>query len=166
MTLVVLQFDPGPRETGIIVRAGEELLAADVVIRKTKGQIPDGPFLREVVAAGRAMAEPHGDYIVGVEGVRYWHQDDPDRRVQRRNLQAVISTGMMYGAIVVRWPQAIWVEPGKGYGQKHALFYPEQIRPPTGSTSGSDRKRHCRACWDQSYVAETTWNRMQRERVM
>ena len=164
--MIILAYDPGPRETGIIVRSGEALLGADVAVRKGKGIDPDGAFLREVVATGRNLATatdvPEAEWVVSVEGVRYWHQDVDTRR--RKNLQSVIATGMVYGAILLRFPNAIRVEPGKGYGQQHPTFYPERIRPPGPPYAATphDLARHCRSAWDQSYVAETDHNRRAR----
>lgn len=165
--MIILAFDPGPRETGIVVRSGEALLGADVVVRSGKGIDPDGPFLREVVAAGRNLARStdvaEEEWLVSVEGVRYWHQDVDTRR--RKNLQSVISTGMVYGAILLRFPKAIRVEPGRGYGSMlHPSAYPERIRQPGPPYAADphDLARHCRSAWDQSYVAETAHNRARR----
>ena len=169
MTRIILGIDPGGRNTGAVVRAGDDLLAWDLIVRPRtdRARMPGADYLRTVVRRCRRLLEQadvdptdSAAYIVGVEGVAYW----PEKHVPGkapRDQRGLYGTAMVLGAVLLRWPNAVRVDSGRGVANLHGLFYPEPIRPPG---VGDDRLRDVRAAWDHSYAAETLWLQRQRER--
>ena len=175
-TRVVLGFDPGGRESGVVLRHRDTLLAADVVVRQDDLIMPDGDYTRLVTGTAVNMLDRLGfgprfaGLIVVSEGVRFWPQHgkghtcpvcgrkhDPTRGT--KNLTGLLGTAIVHGAIVERWPATVVVPPGSGHGGLHEQAYPSEIRAPG---KGSDRNRHARSAWDASHHGETLW--LQRER--
>jgi hypothetical protein len=162
---IILAIDPGSRNSGIVVRRGEELLAWRLAVRGDTARLPGGPYLHEVLTACRqalvqADVNPaHRDsYVVGVEGVAYW----PERGSTRRDQNGLYGTAMVLGAILARWPRAMMVDSGRGVANYHPQAYPEPIRPAVNG-KGLDRLKDVRAAWDHSHAAETLWLQQERE---
>lgn len=156
----VLGFDPGGRNTGIVLRDGETLTGWSLEVRKGNGRMPDGRYLRQVLAAATALLDAAGvdprdrdAYVVGIEGVAYWPEKDPKARRDQRGLYG---TSMVLGAILARWWDATIVDSGRGVAHFHPQSYPDAIRPPING-AGKDRLVHVRAAWDHSHAAETLY---------
>lgn len=152
----VLAIDPGGRNTGIVVRSRDDLLAHSLEVRSGPGRMADGPYIRQVLSACIAALKTAGIepsdkdvYIVGVEEVAYWPDQNPNVRRDQRGLYG---TAMVLGGILARWPAAVIVESGRGVAKLHGSYYPKPIRP---AGAGKDRLVHVRAAWDHSYAAET-----------
>jgi hypothetical protein len=166
--LPVLGVDPGGRNTGLVVRHREELLAWALEVRPTTGRMPDGPYLTQVRLACTRLLEQAGldprdrrTYIVGVETVAYW----PEKRAAGkapRDQRGLYGTAMVLGGILTRWPDATVVDSGRGVANYHPQAYPPAIRPPVNG-AGLDRLKDVRAAWDHSLAAETLWLRTVRE---
>lgn len=161
--MIVLGVDPGGRETGIVVRRRDDLLAYSVVIRQDTLTMPDGGYCRQVAAEairllGKAGSHPRDpDLIVAVEGVRHWPRDrSKGDSTPDRNMTGVLGTAIVLGSIVTRWSTAVVVTPGSGAGGLADWVYPEPIQA-TG-VKGKDLMRHCRSAWDCTYTGETLWN--------
>lgn len=161
MTRTVLGIDPGGRESGLVVRQRDDLAAHRVVVRPDRARLPDGRYVRQVLAACTELLAIAGvgprdpDLIVTVEGVAYW----PERQVAGkapRDQRGLYGTAIVLGAILARWPTAELVEPGAGHGGLGAMVYPNDIKPPAGG-AGNDRLRHCRSAWDVSYRGENAY---------
>ena len=165
MSTPILAVDPGSKFTGITLRDGDRLLGWRLVVRRTKGRLPDGAYLHEVLTACRQVLTQGGldpahrhSYVVGVEGVAYW----PERDGSRRNQTGLYGTAMVLGAVLARWPDAIVVDSGRGVGNYHPQSYPEPMRPPVNG-KGKDNLNHVRAAWDHGFATETLWLQQQRE---
>lgn len=157
--MIFLGADPGGRESGLIVRRRDDLLAWSVVIRQDTLIMPDGAYCRQVAAEAVRLLEKAGshprdpDLVVCVEGVRYWPKKDRSKKPP--NLTGLLGTAIVLGSIVARWPDAVVVKPGSGHGGLAGWVYPERIQQ-TG-VKGKDLMRHCRSGWDASYHGETLW---------
>lgn len=159
----ILAVDPGSKHTGIVLRAGEDLLGWRLVVRTDTARLPSGDYLHDILVACRQVlqqgqVEPahRQSYVVGVEGVEWW-----PRQGQPRNERGNYGTCMVVGAVLARWPDAIVVDPGRGVGNYHPQAYPDDIRPAVNGR-GKDKRQHVRAAWDHSFATETL--HLQRER--
>jgi len=154
----VLGMDPGGRESGLVVRQGDALVAHAVEVRADRGRMPDGRYVRQVLARCSALLAdadvgPRDDsLIVAVEGVAYWPERQQKGKAPR-DQRGLYGTAMILGAILARWPRATIVKPGGNHGGLHGLAYPDAIRPPVNG-AGTDRLRHARSAWDVSYRGE------------
>ena len=149
---VVCAIDPGSRETGIIVRRRDDLLAWYVSVRTDKRTIPGPGYVHQVLRDVRATLDRAGverwPDVTAVEDVRFWPGN--------RNGNGLLGTAVILGAVCAALPNVVTVDPGSGAGGKAAWVYPNDLRPPGGGR-GSDRLRHCRSAWDLSYRGETLW---------
>ena len=162
----ILAIDPGSRNTGLVVRHREELVAWRLHVRNGTGRMPDGPALRSVLTACTDLLRESGvdprdrdSYVVGVETLAYW----PERDGSRRHQGDLYGTAMVYAAVLTRWPDAVVVDSGRGVATLHPQSYPEPIRPPVNG-AGKDKLNHVRAAWDHSHAAETLHLRRVRAR--
>lgn len=144
---VIIGVDPGGRQTGIVVRRGSELLAADLVTRDGPELFPKADYLAEVIEAiggliiyaSQELAEPAT--AVAVEGVVH-----PNGHVRMINAAGLLGTATVLGAILGQFPSALVVPPaGNGAGPRSA--YPAALWPPT-EKRGTGRCRHLRSAWD------------------
>lgn len=161
MSFPVLGIDPGSRNTGVVLRRGEDLLAWGLAVRSGAGKLPDGHYLSEVRAECTRVLERGGvdvrdraSYVVGVEQVAWWPASEGG---PPRNQYGLYGTAMVIGAVLARWPDAVVVQPGRGVAKLHEQAYPEPIRGRRGG-KGTDRLVHVRAAFDHSWAAETLWN--------
>lgn len=156
--MIVLAFDPGGRNTGVVLRDRDTLAGWTLVRRTGDGkQIRDGHYLRGIIHEALALLRAYDldpadrdAYIVGVEEVAWWPQNT--RKGPPRDERGLYATAAVYGALLARWPDAVIVDSGRGVAQLHPSVYPTEIRAPG---KGADRLVHCRAAWDHSYAAET-----------
>ena len=155
--MLVLGVDPGSRNTGLVLREGEAMHGWALEVRAGTQRLPDGSYMRQVIGGcirllRNADIDPSGDaYVVGVEGVAYWPEQDGKRR---RNQIHLYGTAMVFGGVLTRWPSAVVVDSGRGVANYHPQSYPPEIRPPVNG-AGKDRLNHVRAAWDHSHAAET-----------
>lgn len=156
--MILLAVDPGSRNTGIVLREEETLHGWALEVRAGTQRLPSGPYLRQVVGSclrllRNADLDPSDNesYVVGVEGIAYWPEQDGKRR---RNQDHLYGTAMVLGGVLTRWPSAVVVDSGRGVANFHPQSYPGEIRPPVNG-AGKDRLNHVRAAWDHSHAAET-----------
>lgn len=151
MTPVVIGVDPGGRQTGIVVRYGDNCLAADLVTRDGPEAFPGADYLAEVVDAIGGLIVYGRDQICGddtcapavvaVEGVVH-----PSGHVRMINAAGLLGTATVLGAVLAHYPAALVVPPaGNGAGPRSA--YPAVLWPPT-EKRGTGRCRHLRSAWD------------------
>ena len=147
ITPVVVGVDPGGRQTGLVVRWGDELLAADLITRDGPEVFPGAAYLIEVIDAVGGLAvyagqeAPDARRVIAVEGVVH-----PSGHVRMINAAGLLGTATVLGAILASWPAALVVPPAKhGGGPRQA--YPNPIWPP-GDKKGTGRYRHVRSAWD------------------
>lgn len=163
--MIVLAVDPGGRNTGIVVRERDHLLAWRLEVREGPGRMPtNGRYMRQVVGAcvaalREASVDPadRDGYVVGVEGLADWPERDPKKR---RSQTGIYATALVLGAVLLRWPDAVIVDSGRNVAKLHPLAYPHPIR---GTSRGMDSLKDVRAAWDHSHAAETLHLRRVRE---
>lgn len=165
--MIVLGVDPGSRNTGLVLRERETLLGFALEVRAGTQRLPDGPYLRQVIAGClrllRAVEIDPADkdaYVVGVESVAYW-PEDTSKGQRPRDQRGLYGTAMVLGGVLTRWPDATVVNSGRGVANFHPQSYPAEIRPPVNG-AGKDRLNHVRAAWDHSHAAETLAKQHQR----
>lgn len=147
----IVAVDPGSRHTGVVCRWRDQLVGWRLLTRPGGSDTPDGPWLRELVTEVRTVGEEADrPYIVAVERVAWWPGS-------HRNQTHLYGTAMVVGALLVRWPEAVMVDSGRGAAKLHPLFYPAPIRPKKLGSKGTDKLSHVRAAWDHSHAAETEW---------
>lgn len=142
---VVVGIDPGGRQSGLVARLGDQLLAADLLTRDGADVFPTAAYLAEVVQAIVGLEAyvyaDHGPAVIAVEGVVH-----PSGHVRMINAAGLLGTATVLGAILLRYPAAIVVPPAKhGAGPRKA--YPARLWPPT-ETKGTGKHRHVRSAWD------------------
>lgn len=137
MTAVV-GIDPGAADTGIVVRSGDNPLAAEIVSRVAGSD--DSSYIAEVLAAVAEVVDRY-HAVVAVEGVVH-----PNPHVRITNISGLLGTAAVYGAVLARWPSAIVVPP-KGNGKAPLSTYPEALRGPRERV-GEGWRRHARSAWD------------------
>lgn len=143
---MVLGVDPGSRETGLVLRTVDRLVAADVVVRRdNRSELPTGDYLTAVVGAIFALHHRGRDVHVALEGIRK-PTGFAGGRARPMNPMGLVGTGVVYGAILAAYPDAAIVAPRK-HGEGPRARYPVEIRMKEGG-AGADRNRHARAAWD------------------
>lgn len=170
---VWLGFDPGGRETGIVLRSGDDLLGWHVVTRHDDRTVPAGDYTNAIARAAAKLLSDAGLHTrsdglaVASEDVRYWPDQSKGHPCgtcrgfhqpqRQRNMTGVLGAAVVHGSIVARWPDAIVVPPGTsgqtGHGRLGDLAYPEPIR--ARSSAGQDKARHARSAWDVTHHAES-----------
>lgn len=157
MTPVVMGVDPGGHSTGVIFRAGDELLTWSTGVREKDE--PIGDYLVGVLAmldGCRHQVErthPLGlSVTLAVESVVPPKAYNQGRR-QMLNPASLIDVATVAGAIAA-WgaltPEiaaVVWVAPNHN-GQGPLDAYPQMLRPTRGHGAGADNLRHCRSGWD------------------
>lgn len=156
--MIILGIDPGSRNTGLVVRQRDDLLAWALEVRADRGRLPDGRYVRAVLGRCSLLLRDAGidpadrdAYVVGVEGIAYWPERDGARR---RNQDHLYGTAIVVGGVLARWASAYLLDSGRGVANLHPQAYPAAIRPPVNG-QGKDRLNHVRAAWDHSHATET-----------
>lgn len=159
---VVLGIDPGGQFTGVVMRDGRNLLD-HAVLRRQKNSIED--YLERVLGEIGSIHARHSlqgkPVTVAVEGL-----NPPIPHLGLTNVQGLIDTARILGAIQATWPHAVLVEPG-GHGSTPDLpkgrildawmaqHFPAALlgaREIGGSYTGI--LKHARSSWDVSLAAE------------
>jgi hypothetical protein len=155
---VVVCADPGSRWTGLVVRQGDDYLGHELLRRRSKGRIPERAFLGFLI--GRidvlvvAVRQLDGrDPLLAFEHARgptgFKHGEG-----EPLNPVDMFALGMVIGALLDAFPDAIQVPPGDNGGGLLAC-YPAQLRGPRErGPVGHGRHRHCRSAWDAAAQAE------------
>lgn len=147
----IIGIDPGSRYTGVVVRDGDVVIHASTLVRpKTLSSGTDWALI--VVSQIETILLDYPTMIpVGVEGI-----SDPKGfqygQKAAINPKDIIRAGIVLGAVVCRWPQAIIVEPG-GNGSQHASHYPKVLigrRKPEllGSSQNAGTRGHEQSAYD------------------
>lgn len=152
MTQLVIGVDPGGRQTGLVARYGDDLLAADLCTRDGAELFPGAGYLAEVcdavgglVVYGQAETG-ESSFVVAVEGVVH-----PSGHVRMINAAGLLGTAAVLGAVLVEYPRTSVVVPPAKHGGGPRQAYPPQLWPTT-DRKGTGRMRHVRSAWD---VADT-----------
>jgi len=143
--------DPGGRETGVVLRVGRECARAVVVVRELDEM---GPYLREVVDLLAELGADHPPDVrplVLVEGISHPTGRNLDGKVAPINVDGLIAAAQVIGAILVTFPTALVVPPGR-HGKAPLIAYPPELRGAR-EVKGAGRLRHARSAWDVSFAA-------------
>lgn len=148
MKPTLVAVDPGGRNTGVIARQGDKLLAFRTVVRRGKEELPGAEYLREVLRCILEFWETFQADAVAHEAVQ---KPSPfmgkSGNVSFTNVSGLLGTAMVVGAVAGFFPHTIEVPPG-GNGSGHLGAYPVELRPTRGKGAGADNLRHTRSAWD------------------
>lgn len=150
---IVLGADPGGSSVGLVVRAGNDLLGAQLVERSRSDELAG--WCRRATAAAFDLTVAHGPLgLVAVEDLV-----DPVPHMGVTSVRGLIDTAAVLGALL-EWAtadgddMAVLVPPGghgnadKGMGRRVLLAaYPPQLVGDRES-KGTGRLVHVRAAWD------------------
>lgn len=140
--------DPGGRHTGVVTKDGERILSACVLTRTTGDKFPDAHYINEVLDEITMHVEIV-DFIA-LEGIVEPHGRNPDGTEVIMSPAGLIGTGIIYGAVLARWPNAVIVPPG-GNGSLPDAAYPSEIRRRQRLGGPTD---HARSAYDVARVGE------------
>jgi hypothetical protein len=147
----VIGVDPGGRETGVILRAGPELIRGVVVVRDDgwADYLADVCGLLDELGAGggRHVARVMVEEVTPPTGFRRG-------KAEPINVAGIIGTAMVAGAVLARFPEAILVH-AAGHGSGPLAAYPPAL-VGAREKRGGGRLRHCRSAWDVSYATPPT----------
>lgn len=146
-------IDPGARNTGVVVRQGIVLLDFETVIRVGPEDLPLAGYLQEVLRVVLGFWQKHVADMVAVEAVVapspfQGRESGPGFS----NLDGILGTAMVVGAVEGFFPHAISVPPAR-MGQAPLSAYPDALRPTAGKGKGKDKLRHVRSAWDVAGAA-------------
>lgn len=167
MTAAWVGVDPGGIGTGIVVRAGHDLLAWMVVERD--GDDDEGrsigvgartiQTLTAAITTALAAAGP-GAHLA-VEGV-VAPTGFKDGRREPINPKDTIAAGVVLGGILAHFPDAVVVRPNN-HGRGLLATYPDQLVTTAERRLGVNRpagksalRRHARAAWDTAGAGPLT----------
>lgn len=145
----VMGIDPGARYTGIIVRDNDEPIYSGIFVRPA--DMTSTNWALESVRLAVEVYEEYKPTHIALEGI-----SDPKGFYKGQqaaiNPKDIIRTGVVLGALVATWPEAIIVDPG-GNGDRHESFYPDALngrRPKTlaGSNKGANTRKHEKSAYD------------------
>lgn len=145
----VMGIDPGARYTGIIVRDNDEPIYSGIFVRPA--DMTSTNWALESVRLAIEVYEEYQPTHIALEGI-----SDPKGFYKGQqaaiNPKDIIRTGVVLGALVATWPEAIIVDPG-GNGDRHESFYPDALngrRPKTlaGSNKGANTRKHEKSAYD------------------
>lgn len=141
----VVGVDPGGRTTGVCVRLGDEVAAAELVRRDSDAGVVDATYLAEVVSCvsdAITTAKKHTEHVVvAVEGL-----NPPTPHLGMASVSGLLGAATVLGALLSQWPDAVVIPPG-GHGSSPLQTYPEVLRGPK-EVSGTGKRRHVRSAWD------------------
>lgn len=138
--MIVAGIDPGQKDTGVIIRDGDTLLAYRVVSHQgwdTRAVIDE---IREL------MIGPWEELTIGVEGVTQ-PGGFRDGKKSIISWTPLLCTAGVLGAVLATWPMAVIVPPG-GNGSAPLFAYPKQLVGARETTGTAGRFRHLRSAWD------------------
>lgn len=147
----VIGVDPGARYTGVIVRDGDLVLHSSTLLRPRELTSGTDWALSNIAQVREIMADFPKMMPFSIEGI-----SDPkgfqNGKAAAINPKDIIRAGIVLGAFVAIWPNAVIVPPG-GNGSQHYSHYPAELigrRPKTlaGSTQGAGTRGHEQSAYD------------------
>jgi hypothetical protein len=151
---LIVGVDPGSRNTGVVVRQGIVLVDFETVIRVGSEDLPLAGYLQEVLRVVLGFWQKYVAELVAIEAVVapspfQGRESGPGFS----NLDGILGTAMVVGAVEGFFPHAIRVQPAR-MGQAPLSTYPDALRPRAGKGKGKDKLRHVRSAWDVAGAAE------------
>lgn len=144
--MIGIGVDPGGTFSAVVTKERDKVLTACVLKRTTGGSFPDAHYINEVLDEITNHIE-NADFIA-LEGVV-----EPEPHMGLINVAGIIGTGIVFGAVLARWPRAVIVPPG-GNGSLPDHAYPQEIRKL--SRLGGPTK-HARSAYDVARVGEVLY---------
>lgn len=146
---VVAGIDPGARYTALVIRDGDVVLHSSTFVRE-KTQKP-ADWVRTVIPQILDVLQEFPNIPVGVEGVNAPTGFNRGKKAPL-NPRDIINAGMVFGGLLVEFPEAIVIPPG-GNGTQHMSHYPACLlgrRPKTlpGSGNGAGTRSHEQSAYD------------------
>lgn len=147
----IIGIDPGARYTGVVVRDGDAVLHASTLVRPESVESGTDWALLVVAQVQQILKDFPVTIPIGVEGI-----SDPKGFQHGKkaaiNPRDIIRAGIVLGAVVATWPQAIIVKPGNN-GSKHYSHYPAGLigrRPGglAGDSQGAGTRGHEQSAYD------------------
>lgn len=141
--------DPGGRHTGVVARAGDQLLYKALV--SCTPDITFDWYLAEVVDTVRRARDhardvliahdthPRTGLLVGVEDI-----NDPTPQMGIASIRGLIDTAQVLGAVAAHF--VVTRIPPAGHGSNPLSTYPNAL--VGHETEGRGRLRHVRSAWD------------------
>lgn len=148
---VVVGVDPGARYTGVCIRDGETVLHASTLVRPEDVKSGTDWALLVVAQVQQILKDFPSALPMGIEGI-----SDPKGFYQGKqaaiNPKDIIRAGIVLGALVATWPNAVIVKPGNN-GSRAYSKYPSQLvgrRPADlpGSSQGAGTRGHEQSAYD------------------
>lgn len=157
--MIVVGVDPGGKYSGIVTRDGDVCSTACVITRTAPGPFPDQFYIHEVL--DEISERIHGADVLALEGLVEPKGHNPRGDKTYMSIAGLIGTGMIFGAVIARWPAAIIVPPG-GNGSLPDVAYPVAIRR-YGRIGGPTV--HARSAWDVAGAGKLLYRQTQRRAV-
>ena len=149
------------RETGVVLRCGDEVLFAEIVEDamtqdpELQGEVWRTRIVGSIRRAGAIVQEQRPDHLwprdlrepvpIAVEDVVA-----PNPHMGLTNVSALIETARLVGYLQAVYP-VVLVPPG-GHGKAPLQTYPAALVGPR-ETAGTGRRRHLRSAWDVAGAA-------------
>lgn len=144
---VVLGIDPGGKTCGMVLRQGRTVTRAVLVINSDAPAL-SRDYLAEVIDAAEDAYEwgsyfdpPGTRRLVAIEDVVH-----PNPHLGLANMDGLLHTAQVLGALRVRFPDAILVRPG-GHGSAPLASYPPELVGDK-EIKGTGKLRHARSAYD------------------
>lgn len=148
----ILGIDPGARYTGVVLRDGDWVGYSSTLVRDKDEEDPAKWALQVVDALKQIwFNDCPPDTKVAIEGVvapRGFHNG----KAAPLNPKGIVFTGVVFGAVLGLFPEAVIVRPGRN-GSQHITNYPPALvgmRPAElpGSTNGAGTRDHEQSAFD------------------
>ena len=161
MNPLVVGIDPGGKNTGLVVRRGQELIGHEVVTSDTPAiGLPSMDYMRAVAAAFYRLVHDRFVDVYALEDVT------PPRGFKNGRRDAIqpgslIGVSAMAGFFLSTIPGVVLIPPARN-GSRPLTSYPPQLVGPREKTGGGIL-RHARSAWDVAGAASNNHRRTHKE---
>lgn len=147
----IIGVDPGARYTGVVVRDGDAVLHSSTLVRPDSVESGTEWALLVVEQLRAIVKDFPATMPFAVEGISDPKGFQGGKRAAI-NPKDIIRAGIVLGAVVAVWPQAIVVPPGNN-GSQHYSHYPASLigrRPADlpGDSQGAGTRGHEQSAFD------------------
>lgn len=140
--MTVVGVDPGGATTGIVIRHGFHLRAAELIYRDSNDHAGFMAYCGQVIEAVHHHVSNAGeDPLIALEDVH-----PPKGAIGMINVQGVIDTAKLVGMLLAEFHGVQLVDPG-GHGSAPLAAYPAELVGVTEKV-GTGKRRHVRSAWD------------------
>lgn len=151
----VIGVDPGGRYVGIVRLNRDDAIAeAKVLTRGGDDELPGLGYVKWVLDEVRMQLRAAGTVMDGLTEIRptiaLEGLNPPTPHMGMTNVAGIIGVGIVFGAVLGQWPQAVIVPPG-GNGKGPDLAYPQMIRKYARLGGPSE---HARSAYDVAIAGQ------------